>query len=67
MKAEWAMLASQLANNEPAPWKNIWWHGIRDAYGPLCDAVRVRFLSCLGTVSYQIRILMYPECILSVS
>jgi hypothetical protein len=37
MKAEWAMLASQLANNEPAPWKNIWWHGIRDAYGPLCD------------------------------
>jgi hypothetical protein len=32
-------------------------------------AVRVSFLSCLGTVSYQIhvRILMYPECILSVS
>ena len=31
------------------------------------ERVRVSFLSCLGTVSYQIRILMYPECILSVS
>ena len=37
MKAEWAMLAAQLATNEPAPWKNIWWYGMRDVYGPLCD------------------------------
>ena len=37
MKAEWAMLAAQLANNEPAPWKNIWWYGMRTVYGPLCD------------------------------
>ena len=35
-------------------------------HGERTEPVRVSFLSCLGTVSYQIRILMYPECILSV-
>jgi hypothetical protein len=38
-----------------------------EGFKPVTAPVRVSFLSCLGTVSYQIRILMYPECILSVS
>ena len=38
MKAEWAQLARQLTDTEPAQWKNIWWYNIRRAYGRLAEA-----------------------------
>ena len=37
MRAEWAHLASQLANDVSAGWKNIWWWRLRQVYGELCD------------------------------
>ena len=37
VKAEWAHLASQLADARPAAWKNIWWSELWKTYGPLCD------------------------------
>ena len=49
MQAEWAHLASQLANDTPAPWKNIWWARLRQVYGDLCDRDLL-----LGTCRYKL-------------
>ena len=53
----------------PAQWQRTRERVAACTQGVHLVPVRVSFLSCLGTVSYQIRtcILMYPECILSVS
>ena len=49
MHAEWAHLAGQLTNHEPAAWKNVWWRNLRDVYGELCDRDLL-----LSTCSYQL-------------
>jgi hypothetical protein len=50
LHAEWAHFASQLANDEPAPWKNIWWRHLRDTYGDALCSKDLLLTSCTYTL-----------------
>ena len=46
LNAEWAHFASQLANDEHAAWKNIWWWHLRNTYGAMLCTKDLLLTSC---------------------